>query len=68
MVFNTPFGSRARTDGYLIRTAAVRAGVPCCTTIAGMIAAVQAIEALGTGARSVRSLQGYLGGRRGPAG
>jgi carbamoyl-phosphate synthase large subunit len=68
MVFNTPFGSRARTDGYLIRTAAVRAGVPCCTTIAGMIAAVQAIEALGTGARSVRSLQGYLNGRRGPTG
>ena len=60
MVFNTPFGGRARTDGYLIRSAAIEAGVPCCTTMAGMTAAVQAIEALTAGPMGVRSLQSYL--------
>jgi carbamoyl-phosphate synthase large subunit len=62
MVFNTPFGGRARTDGYLIRTAAIEAGVPCCTTMAGMTAAVQGIEALKAGSVGVRSLQSYLHG------
>jgi carbamoyl-phosphate synthase large subunit len=62
MVFNTPFGGRARTDGYLIRTAAIEAGVPCCTTMAGMTAAVQGIEALKAGSMGVRSLQSYLYG------
>ncbi|MFN2488467.1 MAG: carbamoyl-phosphate synthase large subunit [Actinomycetota bacterium] len=61
MVFNTPFGRGARSDGYGIRTAAVAAGVPCCTTMAGMAAAVQAIEALLAGEVGVRSLQSYLG-------
>ncbi|MGH2820536.1 MAG: carbamoyl-phosphate synthase large subunit, partial [Actinomycetota bacterium] len=60
MVFNTPFGRGARTDGYFIRTAAVAAGVPCCTTMAGMAAAVQAIESLIPGEVEVRSLQSYL--------
>jgi carbamoyl-phosphate synthase large subunit len=61
MVFNTPVGRRARSDGYLIRTAAVAARVPCCTTMAGMFAAVQAIEALISGEAKVTSLQEYLG-------
>ena len=61
MVFNTPFGARARSDGYLIRTAAIEAGVACCTTIAGMAAAVQAIEAAQRGDLGVRSLQDWLG-------
>jgi carbamoyl-phosphate synthase large subunit len=60
IVFNTPFGARARTDGYLIRSAAIEAGVPCCTTMAGMTAAVLAIEALTAGPMGVRSLQSYL--------
>jgi carbamoyl-phosphate synthase large subunit len=60
MVFNTPRGRRARSDGYFIRTAAVEAGVPCCTTVAGMFAAVQAIEALISGEVNVRPLQSYL--------
>jgi carbamoyl-phosphate synthase large subunit len=59
MIFNTPFGRGARTDGYFIRTAAVEAGVPCITTMSGMAAAVQGIEALG-GEVGVRSLQEYL--------
>ena len=43
LVINTPQGSGARTDGYLIREAALVARVPCITTISGAAAAVQAI-------------------------
>ena len=60
MIFNTPFGRGARTDGYFIRTAAVEAGVPSCTTMAGMAAAVQGIEALISKDVGVRPLQAYL--------
>ena len=60
LVFNTPLGRGARTDGYFIRTASVEAGVPCVTTMAGMFAAVQAIEALICGDVGVRPLQAYL--------
>jgi carbamoyl-phosphate synthase large subunit len=65
MIFNTPFGRGARTDGYFIRTAAVDAGVPCITTMAGIAAAVQAIEELKTGNVGVRRLQEYLEGNEG---
>ena len=60
MIFNTPFGRGARTDGYYIRTAAVEAGVPCITTMSGMAAAVQGIEALISGDVGVRSLQEFI--------
>jgi len=43
LVINTPFGSGARTDGYLIREAALVARVPCITTLPGAAAAVDAI-------------------------
>ena len=44
LVVNTPYGgSGARSDGYLIREAALTARVPCITTIAGAKAAVRAI-------------------------
>jgi carbamoyl-phosphate synthase large subunit len=43
LVVNTPDGSGARSDGYLIREAALLARVPCVTTIAGAAAAVEAI-------------------------
>jgi carbamoyl-phosphate synthase large subunit len=43
LVVNTPQGSGARTDGYLIREAALAARVPCITTISGAAAAVEAI-------------------------
>ncbi len=44
LVINTPFGDRgARSDGYLIREAALAARVPCITTMAGARAAVRAI-------------------------
>ena len=59
LVINTPFGRGARTDGYYIRTAAAAAGVPCITTLPGMLAAVRGIEALRTPATEPRSLQEY---------
>jgi len=61
LIVNTPFGSPGqsgpRLDGYEIRTAAVRRGIPCVTTVAGLAAAVQGIEAIGRGEVGVRSLQ-----------
>jgi carbamoyl-phosphate synthase large subunit len=61
LIVNTPFGSRGqsmpRIDGYEIRTAAVRRGVVCVTTISGLAAAVQGIEAAIRGEVGVRSLQ-----------
>jgi carbamoyl-phosphate synthase large subunit len=43
LVINTPFGPGARSDGYLIRDAALVHRVPCITTISGAAAAVHAI-------------------------
>jgi carbamoyl-phosphate synthase large subunit len=57
LVINTPTGSGARSDGYEIRTAAVRHGVPCVTTMTGATAAVRAIAARASGEAEVRSLQ-----------
>jgi carbamoyl-phosphate synthase large subunit len=57
LVINTPTGSGARTDGYEIRTAAVRHGIPCVTTMTGATAAVRAIAAQIEGDAEVRSLQ-----------
>ncbi|HLM31825.1 MAG TPA: carbamoyl-phosphate synthase large subunit, partial [Solirubrobacterales bacterium] len=45
MVINTPTGSGARSDGYEIRSAAVRKGIPCITTMTGASAATRAIAA-----------------------
>ena len=57
MIVNTPWGVGPRVDGYEIRTAAVLRGVPCMTTVQGLAACVQGIEALQRGELSVRSLQ-----------
>ena len=43
LVINTPQGGGARSDGYLIREAALVARIPCITTLAGAEAAVEAI-------------------------
>jgi carbamoyl-phosphate synthase large subunit len=63
LIVNTPHGSSgggsARLDGYEIRTAAVMANVPCITTVQGLGAAVQGIEALRSGGIGVRSLQDW---------
>ena len=57
---NTPFGVGTRLDGYEIRTAAVSRGVPCITTVQGLAAAVQGIEALARGEIGVLPLQEYV--------
>jgi carbamoyl-phosphate synthase large subunit len=57
LVINTPTGSGARADGYEIRTAAVRQGIPCITTMTGATAAARAIAAGGQDEAAVRSLQ-----------
>jgi carbamoyl-phosphate synthase large subunit len=56
MVINTPQGSgaAARSDGYEIRSAAVEADIPCCTTVPGAAAAVMGMEALIRGDMTVR--------------
>jgi len=58
LILNTPAGSSgARHDGYDIRAAAVSASVPLVTTVQGITAAVQGIEALRAGNLEVRALQ-----------
>ena len=59
LVLNTPMGSGPRADGYEIRTAAVSSGVPCITTLSGILAATQGIEALRANEIGVRPLQHY---------
>jgi carbamoyl-phosphate synthase large subunit len=69
LIVNTPFGSPGHTgprlDGYEIRTAAVRRGIPCVTTVSGLAAAVQGIEAIIRGEVGVRSLQEHAERMRG---
>jgi carbamoyl-phosphate synthase large subunit len=65
LVINTPTGSGARADGYEIRTAAVRHGIPCVTTMTGATAAARAIAAGKQGDAEVRSIQEIHG--RAPA-
>jgi carbamoyl-phosphate synthase large subunit len=65
VVVNTPQGSGPRADGYDIRTAAVAADIPCVTTLSGLTAVVQGIEALQAGELAVRPLQAW---HEGPAG
>ena len=58
LVLNTPAGSAgARHDGYDIRAAAVVSNVPIMTTVQGVTAAVQGIEALRANEITVTSLQ-----------
>ena len=63
LIINTPHGVTSggspRIDGYEIRTAAVAEGIPCITTVQGLAAAVQGIEALIEGKIGVKSLQDW---------
>jgi len=63
LVVNTPHGTTSggspRLDGYEIRTAAILANIPCITTVQGLAAAVQGIEAVRAGDIGVRSLQDW---------
>ncbi len=57
VIVNTPAGSGPRADGYEIRIAAAAAGVPCLTTLSGLTAVVQGIEARRENGYTLRSLQ-----------
>ena len=71
LIINTPHGATAggspRLDGYEIRTAAVSRNIPCITTVQGLAAAVQGIEALQAGSIGVRSLQSWAAAVRPPS-
>jgi carbamoyl-phosphate synthase large subunit len=71
LIINTPFGSPGhsgpRLDGYEIRTAAVRRGIPCVTTVQGLAAAAAGIEAIARDEVGVRSLQEHAARLRGAA-
>jgi carbamoyl-phosphate synthase large subunit len=68
LVINTPTGSGARSDGYEIRTAAVRHGIPCVTTMTGASAAARAIFAQRAHEIEVQTLQELHQGSRVAAG
>jgi carbamoyl-phosphate synthase large subunit len=57
LVINTPTGTRARSDGYEIRAAAIARGIPCITTMSGGLAAARAIISAQRGEPEVVSLQ-----------
>ena len=63
LIINTPHGATSggspRLDGYEIRTAATLTNIPCITTVQGLAAAVQGIEAVRAGDIGVRSLQDW---------
>ncbi len=63
LVVNTPHGTTSggspRLDGYEIRTAAILTNIPCITTVQGLGAAVQGIEARRAADIGVRSLQDW---------
>ncbi|MBH63831.1 MAG: carbamoyl phosphate synthase large subunit [Alphaproteobacteria bacterium] len=59
LVFNTTEGAQAISDSFSLRRAALTEHVPYYTTIAGALAAVQAMETLLTGSLEVTPLQTY---------
>jgi len=59
LIINTPSGKRGKTEGYMIRRAAVDYGVPYITTVAGAIAAVRGIEAIKKAEMTIKSIQEY---------
>ena len=56
---NTPFGRTTRSDGYALRTEAVKHGVTCVTALSGASAFVAALEAAADAPDgfSIRALQ-----------
>ena len=65
MILNTPYGKQQRVDDSSIRSAAVMAGIPCITTMAGISAVVSALTAIHAADFDVQPLQDYHGSVRG---
>ncbi|MEM8575444.1 MAG: carbamoyl-phosphate synthase large subunit [Pseudomonadota bacterium] len=69
IVFNTTEGAKALADSMSIRRSALLNHVPYYTTLAGALAATEAIRALRAGSLTVAPLQSYVGpGSAEPAG
>jgi carbamoyl-phosphate synthase large subunit len=60
LVFNTTEGTKALADSKGIRRTALLHHIPYYTTLAGALAATQAIEALAAGTLNVAPLQSYI--------
>jgi carbamoyl-phosphate synthase large subunit len=67
LVINTPFGQETRSDGYHIRSAAIRHSIPNITTLQAAVAVVQAIEAVKEDRLDVYALQDFGPGSTAPA-
>ncbi|MCB9914182.1 MAG: carbamoyl-phosphate synthase large subunit [Planctomycetes bacterium] len=59
LILNTPYGKQQRVDDSSIRSAAVMAGIPCITTMAGISAIVSALTAMHEADYEVVPLQRY---------
>ncbi len=60
LVFNTTEGAKAMTDSFTLRRTALTNGIPYYTTVAGAMAATEAIRALTAGQLEVAPLQSYF--------
>jgi carbamoyl-phosphate synthase large subunit len=68
LMINTPFGQETRSDGFHLRTAAVRHGLCYATTLAGATAVARAIEVAQRDARHAAAGDGAAAGDTGTAG
>jgi carbamoyl-phosphate synthase large subunit len=68
LMINTPFGQETRSDGFHLRTAAVRHGLCYATTLAGATAVVRAIEVAQRDARHAAAGGDTAAGDTGTAG
>jgi carbamoyl-phosphate synthase large subunit len=57
LLFNTPLGKKSQYDDFALRRAAITRQVPYCTTMSAAAAACEAVIALRSRMRQVRSLQ-----------
>ncbi|MDB4950392.1 MAG: Carbamoyl-phosphate synthase large subunit glutamine-dependent [Gemmatimonadetes bacterium] len=62
LLVNTPLGKQSQYDDYATRRAAIQYGVPYVTTMSAASAAADAISALRSRERTVRSIQERTGG------
>ena len=66
LVVNTPRGSRAQSDGTVIRRATLASRIPCVTTVQGALSVVRSLGAGTTAVTAPRSLQDWHSGVEGP--
>ena len=59
LVINTGLGGETRRDGYEIRRAAIKYGLPYATTIAGAVAMCRGVSAIKKRKMSVKTIQEY---------